>query len=114
MMDTYLQEGGSAVRIDAESINYGLMSIGNTAAINLARKSNLSLTLGEKCIKNSTSMHYFEPFRRDRLTIGIRTLTMMSGYLNTKFAAKRSLVYEASQNSPCQDVPERDATPPVN
>ena len=72
--------------IHPDAIDFSFISIGSTAAVNLARRAGVSMVLGEKLLKKWIAEHWFEKIRSDRVTIGIRTMTLMSSYLNSKFS----------------------------
>jgi len=73
-------------QIDPDNIDFRFMSINFTAAINLARKVPISMVLGEKLIKHWLTVNWFTKTDSGRITLGMRTLSIMSSYLQKKFA----------------------------
>lgn len=75
---------------DPESVDYSFVSIPNTTATNLSRRvpgGNFTMTMAEKYFALWVPHQWFKYIdSNSRLTLGVRTLSLMSNYLHNKFS----------------------------
>lgn len=75
---------------DPESVDYSFLSIPNSKAVNMSRRvtgGNVTMTLAEKYLALWVPLQWFKYIDNNRqITTGVRTLSLMSNYLHSKFS----------------------------
>lgn len=81
IMEEYLND-------DSDSVNINTLSIRKNKALNLVNKSNLTLFMVEKIIRNWINEHWFETVDNENITLGIRTIVQNGSYLVDLYGLK--------------------------